>query len=73
MLRFLEVSTEEISEGNIEGLFLGTWLGSLGVIKLVTYDSNALLLWYGKQLGTTLGPLDGSPLGTYDSTDLGLS
>ena len=41
-----EGSTERTTCGNLEGLLLGDWLGSLYVIKIGTNVGNELLLSY---------------------------
>ena len=73
VLSFLELSNEVIVEVNLEGLLLCDWLGFLGGLKIGIDDDNALWLWDGEPLGTTLVDLYGLSLGTYGGTELGCS
>ena len=52
-----EVSTEGTTCGNLEGFFLGDWIGSLDRIEIGTNAGNQLGLSDWEVLGRTLGYL----------------
>ena len=56
---YLEVPTEGVADGNFEGLFLITWLGSVVGLVIGFNKGSVLVYCYGKVLGTTLGDLVG--------------
>ena len=64
-------STDGTTDGKVDSLFLGAWLGSLDGLDLDTNEGTELLFPDGKVLGTKIGSAEGPTLGTYDDTDLG--
>ena len=54
-------------------MLLGALIWLLDGIELGTYDGNALWIWYGKPIGTTIVNLYGLTMGTYDGTYIGWS